>query len=198
VYRVGHPLPLPFSRELAAVLVASDVATLSHGSAAYAWALAPEPRGAVEITIPPDRRRARTGIRAHRSMLLSADVTQCRGIPTTTPARTLIDLAAAAAPPELERAVEVDGYAFHRGRAAFERDRARDAQLVAAGLRIMRITWRQLADEPEAVVARLAAALAAPGRVLVGESGGGAGCARAERSSAIPGGGVRYARVRRL
>jgi very-short-patch-repair endonuclease len=55
--------------------------------------------------------------------------------------------------------VEVDGYAFHRGRAAFERDRARDAQLAAAGLRVVRVTWRQLIDEPEAVVARVAGAL---------------------------------------
>ena len=55
--------------------------------------------------------------------------------------------------------VEVDGFAFHSTRAAFERDRRRDAELQAAGYRVMRVTWRQLADEPEAVVARLAAAL---------------------------------------
>ena len=53
--------------------------------------------------------------------------------------------------------VEVDGYAYHSGRASFEHDRARDAEL---GLRVVRITWRQLNDEPEAVVARLARALA--------------------------------------
>ncbi len=57
--------------------------------------------------------------------------------------------------------VEVDGYAFHRTRAAFERDRRRDADLVAAGYRVIRVTWRQLTTEREAVVARLAAALAA-------------------------------------
>ena len=51
--------------------------------------------------------------------------------------------------------VEVDGFAFHGNRAAFERDRARDATLVAAGYRVVRITWRQLADEPHAVVALL-------------------------------------------
>lgn len=56
--------------------------------------------------------------------------------------------------------VEVDGYAFHATRAAFERDRGRDAALAAAGFRVMRVTWRQVTDEPEAVVARLAAALA--------------------------------------
>jgi very-short-patch-repair endonuclease len=55
--------------------------------------------------------------------------------------------------------VEIDGYAYHSGRAAFERDRARDAHLMTAGLRVLRITWRQLADEPERVVALVASGL---------------------------------------
>jgi very-short-patch-repair endonuclease len=58
--------------------------------------------------------------------------------------------------------VEVDGYAYHSSRTAFERDRLRDAELGAAGFRVMRLTWRVLVDEPEAVVARLASALAQP------------------------------------
>ena len=57
--------------------------------------------------------------------------------------------------------VEVDGFAFHGGRAAFERDRRRDAQLQALGHRVLRITWRRLVEEPEAVVALIAAALSA-------------------------------------
>jgi very-short-patch-repair endonuclease len=57
--------------------------------------------------------------------------------------------------------VEVDGYAFHGTRAAFERDRARDAALLAAGYRVLRVTWRHLTAEPERVVATLASALAA-------------------------------------
>ena len=55
---------------------------------------------------------------------------------------------------------EVDGYAFHSSRGSFERDRRRDAQLVALGYRVIRITWRQLTREPEAIVALLACALA--------------------------------------
>ena len=58
--------------------------------------------------------------------------------------------------------VEVDGFAFHSGRAAFERDRARDADLQAAGYRVLRFTWRQLTATPERVIARLAGALAQP------------------------------------
>jgi very-short-patch-repair endonuclease len=56
--------------------------------------------------------------------------------------------------------VEVDGYEFHSTRPAFERDRLRDAELLATGYRVMRVTWRQIDETPEAVVARLAAALA--------------------------------------
>jgi very-short-patch-repair endonuclease len=56
--------------------------------------------------------------------------------------------------------VEIDGFSAHGTRAAFERDRARDATLVAAGYRVIRITWRQLEDEPTRTVARLATALA--------------------------------------
>ena len=56
--------------------------------------------------------------------------------------------------------MEVDGYAFHSSRASFERDRWRDATLVGAGYRVVRVTWRQLADEPVALMVRLAQALA--------------------------------------
>lgn len=56
--------------------------------------------------------------------------------------------------------VEVDGYAFHGSRAAFERDRHRDAALQAAGYAVIRVTWRQLVHEPEAVLVRIATVLA--------------------------------------
>ena len=65
---------------------------------------------------------------------------------------------------ELELIVEVDGYAYHSSRGAFERDRRRDADLQTAGFRVLRLTWRQIADEPAAVVALLArATTAVPG-----------------------------------
>jgi very-short-patch-repair endonuclease len=57
--------------------------------------------------------------------------------------------------------VEIDGYRFHSSRQAFERDRRRDAELAAAGYRVIRITWRQLVKEPYSVVARLSQVLAA-------------------------------------
>jgi very-short-patch-repair endonuclease len=60
--------------------------------------------------------------------------------------------------------VEMDGFAFHRHRAAFERDRARDAELMAAGYRVVRLTHRRIHAEPEAVAAQLRRLLAAQGR----------------------------------
>jgi very-short-patch-repair endonuclease len=61
--------------------------------------------------------------------------------------------------PDSQLVVEVDGYAFHHDRAAFERDRRKDAALLAAGLRVMRFTWRQIVEEPLTVVARIAQVL---------------------------------------
>jgi very-short-patch-repair endonuclease len=55
--------------------------------------------------------------------------------------------------------VEVDGFAYHSTRAAFERDRRKDADLQALGLRTTRLTYRQIAREPEPTIALLAAAL---------------------------------------
>lgn len=62
--------------------------------------------------------------------------------------------------PEQRLVFEVDGYAAHATRTAFERDRRRDQELTASGIRVARVSWLQLTREPEAVVARLAAALA--------------------------------------
>jgi very-short-patch-repair endonuclease len=56
--------------------------------------------------------------------------------------------------------VEVDGWHTHGSRSAFERDRSRDAALQATGYRVVRFTWRQIADEPAYVVAILRTLLA--------------------------------------
>jgi very-short-patch-repair endonuclease len=44
--------------------------------------------------------------------------------------------------------VETDGYRFHRGRLAFEADRARDVELKLLGYTVVRFTHRQVVDEP--------------------------------------------------
>jgi len=58
--------------------------------------------------------------------------------------------------------VEVDGWQTHKTRAAFERDRARDAKLVAAGYRVLRFTYRRIEDDPAGVANELRRALSEP------------------------------------
>jgi very-short-patch-repair endonuclease len=48
--------------------------------------------------------------------------------------------------------LEVDGYAFHRDRDAFERDRLRDARLAARGSPRLRVTAAQVANDWPAVL----------------------------------------------
>jgi very-short-patch-repair endonuclease len=58
--------------------------------------------------------------------------------------------------PEHRLAVEIDGFEFHGHRQAFEDDRRKSLALEGAGVRTIRLSWRQLVDEPELVVASLA------------------------------------------
>jgi very-short-patch-repair endonuclease len=51
--------------------------------------------------------------------------------------------------------VEVDGFAYHSSRAAFERDRRKDAALTTAGNRVVRITWQRLITETISLTAQL-------------------------------------------
>jgi very-short-patch-repair endonuclease len=57
--------------------------------------------------------------------------------------------------PDQRVMVESDGWSFHHHRAAFERDRARDAAMQVAGYRVIRLTHRRLENEPEKVAAEL-------------------------------------------
>lgn len=61
--------------------------------------------------------------------------------------------------PQHNLVVEFDGWRAHGHRHAFESNRKRDQILVAAGIRVMRITDRQLENEPIAVTVRIARAL---------------------------------------
>ena len=58
---------------------------------------------------------------------------------------------------DIRLCVELDGYGVHKSRSAFENDRARDRQALAAGWRIVRVTSRQLDEQPLALRRDLAA-----------------------------------------
>jgi predicted transcriptional regulator of viral defense system/very-short-patch-repair endonuclease len=243
VYAVGHTVLRREGRCLAAVLACGEGAVLSHRSAAAHWGLLQTAATRIDVTAP----RTRAGdasIRLHHSRSLDArDTTTHQGIPITSVARTLLDLAATVRADRLERAlaqaehlqlydhraitellaranghrgtaaltkatalepkltrsewedrllklvraaalpeplvnlpldapeygeckpdfhwpaqsliVETDGWRTHRTRAAFERDRAKDAALTAAGYRVVRFTWRT----PDATILRRLQAL---------------------------------------
>lgn len=72
----------------------------------------------------------------------------------------VIGLEADAYWPRLNLVIEVDGYGAHGHWAAFQRDRARDNKLVAAGFVVLRFTWHQLTQRPMQVVAEVVRTLA--------------------------------------
>jgi very-short-patch-repair endonuclease/predicted transcriptional regulator of viral defense system len=107
VYAVGHRVLTREGRWMAAVLAAGPGAVLSHRSAAALWGIW-NSGATIEVTVA--RRCRRPGIHAHRIALPDDEVTTHRGIPVTTPARTLLDLAEHLTPQRLERAVHEAEY----------------------------------------------------------------------------------------
>ena len=90
---------------MAAVLACGAVAFLSHRTAAVHWnLLRSSPRG-IHVTVPATGRTQRSGIVLHESEVVAEHAVVRDGIPVTTVARTLIDLAADR-DPMLERAIE--------------------------------------------------------------------------------------------
>jgi hypothetical protein len=234
---------------MAAVLACGPRSVLSHRDAAALWGLRPTARTRTDVTVPRPAARSRPGIDVHRVRALHPDdCTIHEGIPVTTVARTLFDLAEVVRPREVERCfdeaerlrvldlraveavcarghgrrglkvlrpllddrrpslldtrspleaiflpfcrahgvplpavnvavgahtvdalwpsqrlvAELDSWEFHgKTRAAFEGDRRRDATLLLADHRVIRLTWRRLHREPERVAAELRALLRA-------------------------------------
>jgi very-short-patch-repair endonuclease len=229
VYAVGHAALGEAGRMHAALIAAGPGATLSHRTAGALHQLIPSMPPFVEVTVARNPRRSRPGLVIHATRRPSPTVT-LDGLTVTAPLRTLVDLAPALPPRELERAcaealvrglvpageleaarlvepdraaptrsrlerkflalvragalprplvnstigpyevdfawpaervlVEVDGWKTHGHRFAFERDRARDADLAAQGYVVLRFTWRQVFDASVLVVTRVAQAIA--------------------------------------
>lgn len=61
--------------------------------------------------------------------------------------------------PDQRVAVEIDGYAFHGTRRAFEEDRLKGERLGKAGITVIRLTWRRLQREPLAAMVSVAQSL---------------------------------------
>ena len=55
--------------------------------------------------------------------------------------------------------VETDSYLYHRGKVAFQEDRARDLRLKRLGFEVLRVAERQLNEEPELVAETLRVAM---------------------------------------
>ena len=257
VYAVGHVSPSPLARAMAAVLACGPGAVVSHRWAGSLWEMLAGWRGPVEVTTRGRHRLG--GVRVHQTRALAAgDVTVHFGIPVTTPARTLLDLAEVldgvalarafnearvrrrvgldelasqlaqahgrhgaarlaelvkrpSAPtrsvfedaflaflerhrlprPEVNQRIagyevdmlwrgkrlvaELDGRSYHDHGQSFERDRKKDADLLAAGYRVVRITWQRLVHEPEREARRLSKLLRrdSPGLGPAGSAGAG-------------------------
>ncbi|MGH2836802.1 MAG: type IV toxin-antitoxin system AbiEi family antitoxin domain-containing protein [Thermoleophilaceae bacterium] len=105
VYALGHRPHSRESRWMAAVLYAGEGAVLSHWSAASHWRLRPGTGPRSHVTVGR-RKRSRPDITIHYGQLQADEVTEEQGIPVTTPARTLLDLAPLLPSPVLARMVE--------------------------------------------------------------------------------------------
>jgi very-short-patch-repair endonuclease len=92
VYAVGHQALSRNGHRLAAVLAYGPHAVLSHRDAAALWGIRNTARHAIDVTVPY-RGHRRSGIALHRATLTPADRTTRDAIPTTSLARTLLDLA---------------------------------------------------------------------------------------------------------
>jgi Transcriptional regulator, AbiEi antitoxin/REase_MTES_1575 len=106
VYAVGHGRLTLRGYWMAAVLAHGPGAVLSHRSAAALHGIRPDNRPKTDVTVPRPSARSRSGIVVHRSTTLQpADITTIDGIPCTSLARTLLDLADVIDRQGVERAV---------------------------------------------------------------------------------------------
>jgi predicted transcriptional regulator of viral defense system len=94
-------------RAMAAVLACGPTAALSYRSAAALHEIRRTARTNIDVTIPGRSPRKHAGIDVHRSTTLTPeDVTTVHGIPCTTVARTILDLAQVIKGRPLERALD--------------------------------------------------------------------------------------------
>jgi very-short-patch-repair endonuclease len=107
VYAVGHPVLGARGQWMAAVLAGGPGTVLSHAAAGALWDLRASAAARIDITVRRSGRAKRPSLRVHRPRDLRPDETTVhQRIPVTTPARTILDLAATLQPRPLERLVD--------------------------------------------------------------------------------------------
>lgn len=106
VYAVGHPVVSVRGRWIAALIAGGPGAVLSHGTGAAVWDLRESVGSQIHVTAGRGH-GPRAGIRFHRAgSMHPEDRTRRAGLPVTSVARLLLDLAADTPPPRLGRLVE--------------------------------------------------------------------------------------------
>jgi very-short-patch-repair endonuclease len=106
VYAVGHAATAEWCRETAALLAVRDGASLSHLTAAGLWRLCPAD-GLIHVTVAGGASASPPGVHVHRSRCLTArDLRFHKGLPVTSPARALLDIAPLVTDRELELAFD--------------------------------------------------------------------------------------------
>ena len=168
--RIRHGLPVTSPS-----LTVLDLAAVAAGLAETAWneALLQRLSSASSMAAVLGRRNGHAGVGVMREMLAAGS----SGFSRQEAERILIGLIRDAGLPEplrnarvhgfeldfywpqLRLNVEVDGYRWHSTRSRLNRDRERDAELAARGIKVLRISNDQL-RRPRRVVAHLAAAIA--------------------------------------
>lgn len=151
VYAVGHERLSPTGRRLAAVWAYGERAVLSHRSAAAAWGLRGGGATLLDVTVPARSVSPRDGTRPHLTTK-PVETTTLGLLPITTPARTLLDVAAVVAPQQLGAALKqaevlglFDGRALREVLGAHRRHPGR-AKLAAALERDLPLTLSDLED----------------------------------------------------
>lgn len=150
VYAVGHEAIDTEGRLLAAVLACGPGSMISHLSVAALWRLREPMPAVIDVLVPCETGRKIDGIRARRCRYPDpTEVTEHEGIPCTTPARTLVDLAGLLGRHSLRSAVEQA--AVHGLLDMDAMDRALERAKRRPGIRMLRallIPWRASGDEP--------------------------------------------------
>jgi very-short-patch-repair endonuclease len=104
VYAVGHK-DLSWEGRCVGAILANEPAVASHRTAAWIWGLRRTRPGTFHLTAPTRRHRKKLLV-VHFAALDPDDMTTVDGIPVTSPARTMLDLAPGESRSDLQRLLQ--------------------------------------------------------------------------------------------